>query len=465
MTLDSQTDSLAMGAGVSFQAIAVTSADDSEAADDFTVPTGEVWSVDTVRVEAYATGLQADLPAGINAAFHVDEGGKPGVVVCSYPNVAPATKNPPENGSGPQHLVLQLPSFCTLCSGKTYWLSLQALGSEEVSYSWRQRTVVDGAPAVWRNPGNGLGTGCTDWSAPAACGQGDGLSPGLAFDLVGRKQTPLLVQGDFNGDLCADLVFQSPSTRQVMIWFMNGTVRVGPPKVVSNLPEEGWAVAGTHDFNGDGKNDLVLQDPQEHVRLWLMDGARFLGEVPGTNTPSSSERRIVATVDSTRNGDPDLVCQGTTGKVAIWDMVWHEPDQTWIREGGLLIDPEPPSGRHIEAAHDFDGDQTLDLLFNDASSSAVSLWLLDEFLANPIERFATPSTPLDPGWKVVASGDFGAGPNGSVSPVCGAMDIVWQNSTSLKTVVWHLNGNQERTGGLFTTPDGPGPGWVVVGPR
>jgi hypothetical protein len=45
-------------------------------------------------------------------------------------------------------------------------------------------------------------------------------------------------------------------------------------------------------------------------------------------------------------------------------------------------------------------------------------------------------------------------------------DIVWQNDTSRKIVVWHMDPQGRRTSGTFTTPDALGAsGEVVVGPR
>jgi hypothetical protein len=211
----------------------------------------------------------------------------------------------------------------------------------------------------------------------------------------------------------------------------------------------------------------VLQDPQEHVLLWMMDGVERIGAAPGLNTPSSPDRRIVATAGFANSADPDLVCHGSKGKVVIWDMIWNPGTQTWKREGGAFIEPEPEVGSQVDAALDFNGDHRLDLLLSETSSSEVSIWLLDDLLELQDTRKTTPSAPAANGWRVAAAADFGAGPDGpdAPAPACGALDLVWQNSSSYKTVVWHLDGNQGRTGGLYTVPDGPGPGWLLVGPR
>ena len=52
--------------------------------------------------------------------------------------------------------------------------------------------------------------------------------------------------------------------------------------------------------------------------------------------------------------------------------------------------------------------------------------------------------------------------------MAGTNDVVWRNASSGRVVVWHLDFAGNRTSGLFTSPDAPGPdptGWTIVGPR
>ncbi len=61
----------------------------------------------------------------------------------------------------------------------------------------------------------------------------------------------------------------------------------------------------------------------------------------------------------------------------------------------------------------------------------------------------------------MATGDYGKGAGG----LFGTPDIDWQNATSGNLVVWHMDFAGNRTSGLFTTPNNPGAGWNLVGPR
>ena len=50
---------------------------------------------------------------------------------------------------------------------------------------WATRNVALSSPSVWKNPGGGFGTGCTDWQpANAICGQ---TGEDLLYELRGRE--------------------------------------------------------------------------------------------------------------------------------------------------------------------------------------------------------------------------------------------------------------------------------------
>jgi hypothetical protein len=53
-----------------------------------------------------------------------------------------------------------------------YWLAVQANMNFVCcgQWGWTDRTVLSSSPAMWQNPGNGFGTGCTTWGTKAGCG-------------------------------------------------------------------------------------------------------------------------------------------------------------------------------------------------------------------------------------------------------------------------------------------------------
>jgi hypothetical protein len=132
---------------------------DSQGADDFVVPAGQVWSISTV----FAPGSNGSshpepfLIPGVNVTVYADAGGAPGAVVASYPSVPPTTL--------PDDLTIPISPALSLSAG-TYWISVQAdLSSLTIfdSWGWATRNATTGATGVWRNPGGGFG-GPTDWA-------------------------------------------------------------------------------------------------------------------------------------------------------------------------------------------------------------------------------------------------------------------------------------------------------------
>jgi subtilisin-like proprotein convertase family protein len=147
---------------------------DDEAADDFVVPPGHVWSIDSVFVDGEYTVGPA---AAVNLTFFADDSGVPGSTACSYPLQTPA------DSAGDFTFTLGTP--CVLGPG-TYWMDVQTRQDAGTAgqWFWHTRSVQSNSAAVWRNPGDGFGTGCTSFSPMLACIPG-ALGPDLLFTLSG----------------------------------------------------------------------------------------------------------------------------------------------------------------------------------------------------------------------------------------------------------------------------------------
>jgi hypothetical protein len=108
-----------------------TESSSGEAADDFAVPGGLSWSVETVLAGTYGT----DAPDTFNVRFYADSGGVPGAEVASRSNV-------PVSSHAPEVLNLGTP---VLLSAGTYWVSVQ--GTDQ--WLWGNRSVAYGSPAAY----------------------------------------------------------------------------------------------------------------------------------------------------------------------------------------------------------------------------------------------------------------------------------------------------------------------------
>ena len=69
--------------------------------------------------------------------------------------------------------------------------------------------------------------------------------------------------------MAGDVLWRSVSG-DVAVWLMNGTT-VSNSAVVANI-WIGWTIAGTGDFDGDGRADILWRDPDGSVATWRMNG-------------------------------------------------------------------------------------------------------------------------------------------------------------------------------------------------
>lgn len=155
---------------------------DTRAADDFLVPDGFLWLIDTVKVFGTFDGAAPNNLQSLDVDFYKDEGGLPGDLVptCVFDNILPVDIDDPS-------FMINLPTTCKLRPG-TYWMSVRAnmLFNPDGQWFWNERAVQTLNPFVWENPGNGFNTGCTSYSyAIDGCGP---KFPDLLFQLVGQEQ-------------------------------------------------------------------------------------------------------------------------------------------------------------------------------------------------------------------------------------------------------------------------------------
>ena len=156
---------------------------DSLGADDF-VTNPEGWNIDGIETIGTGGGSQS-----LSVTFYADGGNEEpdrDDVLCEYLNLVPGADYTDAGGS----MSITLPTACNIGGGTTAWLHVytsQVFGGGGGQHFWSNRTVQDNAGAVWKNPGNGFGTGCVDWTTMTFCGVGGGF-PDFLFQILGEKK-------------------------------------------------------------------------------------------------------------------------------------------------------------------------------------------------------------------------------------------------------------------------------------
>ena len=135
---------------------------DSNAADDFVVPTNKIWTINSVSVRGQS--FSKTYPTSYNLTFYTNSG-------ANLPNTIIRTENV-VLAAGSVSPTLPLATPLILTEGK-YWVSVQAV--MDISQGqWFWETYNDlgtlNAPFAWINPNNGFSTTCnTAWNTASVC--------------------------------------------------------------------------------------------------------------------------------------------------------------------------------------------------------------------------------------------------------------------------------------------------------
>jgi hypothetical protein len=127
---------------------------------------------------------------------------------------------------------------------------------------------------------------------------------------------------DMNGDSKADLIFQR-TDGTLAIWYMNGLNAASMVTITpANPGDANWRVVGAGDMNGDGKPDLIFRhQTMGTLAVWFMNGAtRQSWTYLTPNKASGLDWTVRSVIDLNGDGKTDLVWQNTNGAVAVWLM-------------------------------------------------------------------------------------------------------------------------------------------------
>ncbi|NTW24674.1 MAG: hypothetical protein HGA37_08245, partial [Lentimicrobium sp.] len=152
------------------------------AADDFVVPAGETWNVSYVNLAgAYFDWIGNPIYA-INLFIYTDNNGVPGEVIHSLTYLSDYNEIEIQPLPRLCKYEITLPEAIQFTEGH-YWICAQSVGDETNRWGW----MTHASPTIeneyqWKNPGDGLGWGYTDWTAGSAIAWGD---YNLAFGFYG----------------------------------------------------------------------------------------------------------------------------------------------------------------------------------------------------------------------------------------------------------------------------------------
>ncbi len=238
---------------------------------------------------------------------------------------------------------------------------------------------------------------------------------------------------DFDGDHVDDLLYQSSFTLASSGQKMNGSgSKVGDltPLIVGDTSRQFLGLIASDSV---GLKDYLVRnlDGSNTYEIWLRDTN---GDITGTYTfdPGSQDWRIVGAYDQNRDGYADLIWQNTvTGAVQLWYLGANGVTSSYAQLAGSM------DGYHVAAVGDMDDDGYMDLLWqniNNSGASRVFAWYLDaqgRLKAGGSIKIGSVSG----GWRCVGLADY----SGDKIP-----DLVWQQTSSLRTLAWEMSTNGIR---------------------
>jgi FG-GAP-like repeat len=338
--------------------------------------------------------------------------------------------------------------------GSTYAVKIPAATNRTYWLEYRQPTGFDSGLSAFPNNGaqfrvaapfESICSGCSDDTefldmTPATTASTDGALVvgknytdalyGISVNVTAATPTALTLEvqalgdppkPDFDFSGSTDLLWRHVPTGQSALWLMAGIGSTGS----SLLSGDGtWTIAGSGDFSGDGKTDLLWRSAAGTTAMWLMSGS---GPTSTGILSGDASWTVSHVADFNADGRSDLVWRSAAGATALWQMNGLAPSATAILSGSAAWT--------ISKIGDFNGDGKADLLWRN-TAGASSIWLMNGTVVT-----STFVVGADPAWQVVQVGDFNAD---------GKDDLIWRHTSGV-TVVWLMNGTATIATGVVTT--------------
>ncbi len=253
---------------------------------------------------------------------------------------------------------------------------------------------------------------------------------------------------DFNGDGRADFFLQNIFTGDISVWLINGGQVLGRISLGTLAPSTGWTPIGIKDVNGDGHTDLFWYNPTSGaVSAWLINGGRFTQSVLYGAMPVGQGWIPAGFEDFNGDGRADLLWYNAyTGAIAVWLLSGGSVLQS-TQLGSLA----PSTGWTPVGIKDVNGDGRADLFWYNTNDGALAAWLING--GSVLQVVSYGAMPIADGWIPAGFEDF----NGD-----GRADLLWYNGYTGFVGSWLLSGGTV----LQSTQYGsavPNSGWSPIG--
>ena len=172
--------------------------------------------------------------------------------------------------------------------------------------------------------------------------------------------------GDFNGDGKDDVLLRRGDGGW-RLYAMDGRTHIAAESGVADIDADpAWVFAGAGDFNGDGKDDVLLRHADGGWRYYAMDGrTRIAGESGDAGLTADAAWRVAGVGDFDGDGNDDVLLRHAG------DMRWHfyPMDGREILDGGGNANLTRKAEWSVAGIGDLDGDGSDDVLLRKDSGA------------------------------------------------------------------------------------------------
>ena len=201
--------------------------------------------------------------------------------------------------------------------------------------------------------------------------------------------------GDFDGDGKTDILWRNSLSGENYVYFMDGMTIKPTEGYIRTVPDQNWRVAGTGDFDGDGKADILWRNSATGENyLYPMNGLAILPAEGYLRTVADQAWKIVGTGDFNADGRADILWRNSsTGENYLYPM-----NGTAILGTEGYLRTVADQNWKVQATGDYDGDGKADVLWHHSTSGENYLYFMDGTTIKSTEGYLR--TVADQNWKV-----------------------------------------------------------------
>ena len=189
--------------------------------------------------------------------------------------------------------------------------------------------------------------------------------PGLPVRMTSKLEWYWMGTGDFNGDGSDDVMLR----RDDGVWVyypLNGPQVIATERGWANLTRNlDWRIVGVADFNDDGRDDILMRRNDGAWIYYPMNGKRVIADERGwVNLPRDPDWRMAGVGDFDGDGRDDVLLRHVA--VGTWRYYAMNGRRVVVEQPPTALVPQDQNWR-FAGIGDFDGDARDDVLLRHTS--------------------------------------------------------------------------------------------------